>query len=286
MFELTRIFHVSHVVDNLDDAVIWYEKVFSPRLWRRSDLFGTSLALLVVGDVVLMPMQPPTAYPTAPGKFRDRFGSCLHSLALYVERPTELIDHLRGRGLRLTGADGTELHNPQDEIWTQPRQTPMVLEFFEARSSMNDPRLEDAHWSSDYWRETHPLGIISSHFTVVAADARVASEFFVDTLGGEVIHQGFVAAYRTQSTFVSLSRDITIEVAEPTGSDSDASRDLGRRAPFHAVTFRVADLRRAVEHLEANGVRTEARGAGHVALRREDCLGVNFRLTDRSVTSW
>ncbi len=286
MFELSRVFHVSHVVDDLDSAVTWYDKVFSPRLWQRSELFGTSLALLVVGDVVLMPMQPATAYSTAPGRFRDRFGPCLHSLALYVDRPTELIDQLRGRGLRLTGADGTELHSPQDEIWTQPRQTPVALEFFEPRPSMNDPRLEDAHWSSDYWREVHPLGIVSSHFTVVAADARAASEFFVDALGGKVIHEGVVAAYGTRSTFVALSRDIMIEVAEPTGPDSDASRDLRRQAAFHAVTFRVTDLQRAGDHLEASGVRTEERGPGHMALRREDCLGVNFRLTDRSPSTW
>jgi catechol 2,3-dioxygenase-like lactoylglutathione lyase family enzyme len=286
MFQLTRVFHVSHVVDDLDRAMTWYDKVFSTRLWQRSELFGTSLALLVVGDLVLMPMQPATAYSTAPGRFRDRFGPSLHSLALYVDRPTELIERLRDRGLRLTGADGGELRHAQDEIWTQPRQTPVLLEFFEPRASMNDPRLEDARWSPDYWRRIHPLGIIGSYFTVVAADAQAASEFFIDVLGGKVIHRGVVPGYGTQSTFVSLSRDVTIEVAEPTSSDGDASRDLRRQATFHAVTFRVTDLMRAVDHLEANGVRTEARGAGHVALRREDCLGVNFRLTDRDPSSW
>lgn len=286
MFELSRVFHVSHVVDDLDGASAWYDKVFSPQHWQRSELFGTSLALLVVGDLVLMPMQPTKAYPTAPGRFRDRFGPCLHSLALYVDRPTDLIDHLRGRGLRLTGADGTELRNPQDEIWTQPRETPVVLEFFEARPSMNDPRLVDPHWSADYWREIHPLGIVGSHFTVVAADGKAASEFFTGALGGTVVHEGTIGAYGTRSTFVSLGREITIEVAEPISPDSDAGRDLGRKATFHAVTFRVTDLQRAVDHLEARGVRTAARGPGHVALHPHDCQGVNFRLTDRNPPDW
>jgi catechol 2,3-dioxygenase-like lactoylglutathione lyase family enzyme len=93
MFQLPKVFHVSHVVDDLDAAVAWYRDVFSGRLWQRSELFGTAVALLVVGDVVLMPMQPTRAFPTAPGRFRERFGSRLHSLALYVDRPEALIEH-------------------------------------------------------------------------------------------------------------------------------------------------------------------------------------------------
>ena len=286
MFTLPKVFHVSHVVDDLDAAVAWYDDMFSPRVWQRSELFGTSLALLVVGDVTLMPMQPATGFPTAPGKFKERFGSCLHSLALYVEEPVALIDQLRARGLRLTGADGTELSNPQDEIWTPPRATPMLLEFFEPRASMHDPRLEEDDWSSSYWRDTHPLGIVSCCFTVVTADREGSTEFFVDALRGKVVHQQSATPYGTRSAFVALSDEVLIEVAEPIGPDSDAGRDLARRAAFHAVTFQVANLARAVGHVESKGVRTKGRGAGHVVLNPEDCLGVNFRLTDREVSAW
>ena len=35
MFELPRLFHVSHVVDDLDAAVAWYDEVFAPRQLAR-----------------------------------------------------------------------------------------------------------------------------------------------------------------------------------------------------------------------------------------------------------
>jgi catechol 2,3-dioxygenase-like lactoylglutathione lyase family enzyme len=286
MFEFPKVFHVSHVVDDLDAAVAWYDEVFSPRRWQRSELFGTSLALLVVGDVVMMPMQPSGAVPTAPGRFRERFGQRLHSLAVYVDHPVDLIDHLRSLGLRLTGSDGTELRNPQDEIWTQPRQTPMLFEFFEPRPSMHDPRLEEEDWSSSYWRESHPLGITGACFTVVTADADVATRFFVEALRGKVVHERTVAPYGTRSAFVALNDEVMIEVAEPLGTDSDAGRDLAERATFHAVTFQVADLERAAGHVESKGIRTERPAPGHLALEPHDCFGVRFRLTDRDISAW
>jgi catechol 2,3-dioxygenase-like lactoylglutathione lyase family enzyme len=286
MFDLPKVFHVSHVVDDLDAAVAWYDDVFSPRVWQRSELFGTSLALLVVGDVVLMPMQPPTAFPSAPGRFRERFGTCLHSLALYVDHPVPLIEHLRAQGFQLSGSDGSELRDPRDEIWTQPRQTPLLLEFFEPRASMNDPRLVEEDWSPAYWRKTHPLGIVGACFTVVTADVGSAASFFVDSLRGRVVHEGTVPAYDTRSAFVALSDEVTVEVAQPTRADSDAGRDLARRTTFHAVTFLVADLDRATAHLESKGVRTERRGPGHVVANRDDCFGVNFRFTDRDISAW
>lgn len=70
------------------------------------------------------------------------------------------------------------------------------------------------------------------------------------------------------------------------GTDSDAGRDLQRKAQFHAVTFQVSDLERARAHVESRGVRTQGVDPGHVILNRSDCLGVGFRLTDRDISGW
>jgi catechol 2,3-dioxygenase-like lactoylglutathione lyase family enzyme len=234
----------------------------------------------------MMPMQPASAFPTAPGRFRERFGQRLHSLALYVDEPEDLISHLRSQGLRLTGSDGKELRNPQDEIWTQPRETPILFEFFQPRTSMNDPRLEEPDWSSTYWRDKHPLGITGACFTVVTADLDAATKFFVESLPGKVVEQHTVAEYGTRSVFVALSDEVMIEVAEPSGADTAAGRDLAQRATFHAVTFQVADFERAAGHVESKGVRTDRPGPGHLVLEPEDCFGVRFRLTDRAISSW
>src|SRR5947209_11254038 len=101
MFRIEQVFHVSHVVDDLDAAVGWYADVFAPVVWQQAALFGTPLALLVVGDCVLMPMGPPAGAASSPARFRERYGEHLHSLALYVDEPVPLIEHLHGMGFRL-----------------------------------------------------------------------------------------------------------------------------------------------------------------------------------------
>jgi catechol 2,3-dioxygenase-like lactoylglutathione lyase family enzyme len=273
MFDFPRVFHVSHVVDDLDAAVAWYEDIFSPRVWNRTELFGTSLALLVVGDIVMMPMCPPPGVPTAPGRFKERFGQRLHSLALYVDQPVALIDHLRSQGLRLTGSDGRDLRDPNDE-------------FFQPRPSMDDPRLEDKAWSSTYWREEHPLAIQAATYTVVTGDLLAATQFFVDSLEGKVIEERTIAAYGTRSAFIALSDQVVIEVAQPLDRESAARRDLAAGGAFHAVTFRVSDLGRATSHVEGHDVGVEQPGAGHVVLDPADCHGLLIRLTDRDITDW
>jgi catechol 2,3-dioxygenase-like lactoylglutathione lyase family enzyme len=283
MSQFSKVFHVSHVVDDLGAAVAWYDDVFSPQVWQRTELFGTSLALLVVGDVVMMPMQPAPGAST--DRFKTRFGPRLHSLALYVDEPVPLIDHLRGQGYRLTGSAGTELDNPQDEIWTQPRETPMVFELFQPRESMDDPRINDPAWSPAFWRDEHPLRLQGGMYTCVTADAEKATAFLVDTFFGSVVRSA-ITPYGTDSTFVRLSDEVTIEVAQPVDSDSDAARDLDVGGNFHAVTFRVADLDRATAHFESQGVAAKLVAPGHVVLDRADTFGVLLRLTDRDVTAW
>lgn len=285
MFALPKIFHVSHVVDDLDGATAWYERVFGAHLWQRSELFGTSLALLVVGDAVMMPMQPPPGVKTAPGRFRERFGSHLHSLALYVEEPAALIEHLRSLGFRLTGSDGQELRDPRDEIWTQPAQTPMLFEFFEARASMGDPRLLDPDWSADYWVERQPLGIRRAWSTLVTDDGARASDFLVSALRGQVTHRAMVDAYGTASSFVVLSDEVVLEVAE-VRHPGRAADDLAAGARFHAVTFEVSDFERALAHLDANGVRTEVAAPGHAVIDPADSFGALLRITDRRYLHW
>jgi catechol 2,3-dioxygenase-like lactoylglutathione lyase family enzyme len=285
MFELPKIFHISHTVDDIDAAVAWYDDVFSPRVWQRTELFGTQLALLVIGDAVLMPMFPSPDFPTSPGRFKERFGARLHSMAIYVQDPADLVNHLRSRGLRLTGSSGQDLDNLQDEIWTQPRETPVVCEFFEPRASMDDPRLNEPDWSSSYWRNEHPLGIQDTILTVVTGSLAGAVPFFVDGLRGKVIHEASTP-HGTRSAFVSLSDEVTVEVAQPEDPASRAATDLAAGGAFHAVTFRVADLERATAHVESKGIRIERPAPGHVVLDPADAHGVLFRLTDRQITAW
>ena len=286
MFNIGQVFHVSHVVDDLDSAVQWYEEVFSARVWQKSHIGGVPLALLVVGDVTFMPMAPPAGSPGSPRRYLERYGPRLHSLALYVEEPVDLIRHLHSQGLRLTGNDGTDLRDPRDEIWTQPRETPIVFEFFEPRESMGDPRINDRAWSSEFWRQEHPLGVQGTHFTAVTADRDGATRNLVDNLRGRVVHEAGRTVYGTRSSFVALGGDVVVEVAQPLDPETPAARDLAAGGRFHAVTLRVGDLAAAVEHLRVARVGVAEVAPGHVALEPADTHGVRFRLTDRKIADW
>ncbi len=161
----------------------------------------------------------------------------------------------------------------------------MVFEFFEARDSMRDPRLEEG-WSSSYWRTEHPMGIVGAHYTLVSDDGPAATRFLVDALGGSLIHTSVVPWYGTRSSFVALSAEVVIEVAEPDGSDLAAAEDLARGGAFHTVTFRVADLDRAVSHVESKGIAVDRPADGHAALDPRDTMGMLLRLTERDISEW
>src|SRR5271155_2296037 len=237
MFTLLNVFHVTHVVDDLDAAMRWYENVFATPTPQRLDLAANSLSVLNVGNVPMMPMQPGAA--TSPGRFRSRFGQRLHSLAVYVEDPVSLVRRLQGEGYVLTGPLGEPVERLDDEIWTQPKQSPMVFEFFEYR-----PTTEPASEWGD-----HPLGVRSAIYTNVIDDASRARAFYCELLPGVSLRQGVVTPYDTISDFVRLGESVVIELARPTKSDSPAAHDLAAGATFHAVTFRVDDLDRGAEHL-------------------------------------
>jgi catechol 2,3-dioxygenase-like lactoylglutathione lyase family enzyme len=293
MFRLPKVFHVTHVVDDFDASLRWYEDVFAPRSgWGRptggeggdaGPLGPTRLALLSVGNTVMMPLR--AAPGMAPERFRERMGQRLHSLALYVDDPQALIDHLTAQGHQLADYLGKPVTDPLGEIWTRPRQSPLVFEFFQPRERMGDPRYNDPAWSPSFWRDEHPLGIQGAFYTCVTADREAASRVLVEGLLGSVVHEA-ATPYGTESRFVQLSEEVTIEVAQPSDRSSRAAADLDAGGMFHAVTFRVGDLDRATEHFEANGIRTERVAPGHVAAEPADTLGMLLRLTDRDVADW
>jgi hypothetical protein len=100
-----------------------------------------------------------------------------------VDDPVDAIEHLRGMGFRLT--DRAARSRIRTTRSGPSRETPVVLELFQLRESMNDPRHE-ADWSSTYWRDEHPLAIRGACYTIVTDDLAGATKFFVDAMHGTV----------------------------------------------------------------------------------------------------
>ena len=295
MFRLPRVFHITHVVDDFDDAMRWYREVFNTSSDRgnaagagtqgdqATQLGPNRLILFTVGTTVLMPLQ--AAPGSAPDRYRERMGPRLHSLALDVLEPQDLVDHLTSLGYDLTNDMGGPVTDPREEIWTRPKQSPLLFEFFEPRDVLSVPKAADAGLTPSYWRDEHPLGLHGAHYTCVTDDSDKAAAFLVDGLHGRVLHEA-ETAHGTRSLFVELSDQVMVEVARPVDPSGRAAADLTAGARFHAVTFRVGDLDRAVDHLEAKGIHTERVAAGHVVLEAADTLGMLLRLTDRDVVDW
>jgi hypothetical protein len=83
------LFHLTHVVDDIDTVDKWYDEVFAvTRFYHGYEkLAGRVASLITIGDVVMEPMMPTRVEnlrnPLVK-KFHDRFGQHFHSIAWYV----------------------------------------------------------------------------------------------------------------------------------------------------------------------------------------------------------
>lgn len=286
MFEIGDVFHITHVVDDVDAAVDWYADVFAPIVFQRSEVLGSRLALQTIGDVVLMPLSPLPDVPTAVGKFRERVGPHLHSLAVHLDDPQDFLDHFASLDRRLTGALGGEVQGLGDEIWTRPRDFPGLYELWNPRIE-TDPRWAEG-WTSSFWRDEHPLGLRGPAWvTVVTADRAGRVPPMLEAFRATVSHEVAATPFGTSSAFVTLSPTVSLEVAQPLDTGSDAGRELERNGEIvHAVTFEVVDAGAAADHLASKGIRVERPADGQVTVDPADAQGVLFRFTETPFGAW
>ncbi len=60
MFKIGKLFHLTHVVNDLDAVDKWYDDVFSCKRFYKGyeKLAGRDASLLVIGEVLMEPMTP------------------------------------------------------------------------------------------------------------------------------------------------------------------------------------------------------------------------------------
>jgi catechol 2,3-dioxygenase-like lactoylglutathione lyase family enzyme len=296
MFKINRVFHLTHVVDDLEAASSWYRDVFAAQPLGHSGggHTGGGIHLMLIGDIVVMPMTVGPADAPAQ-RFRQRFGQHLHSIAWFVEDPVDLVRSLLARGVSLRDELGQPLeHLDADdvdhEIWTPPRQAPCLIEFWpvpwESKSGLGDPRFEPG-WSPAMWSE-HPLGIQrTACLTTVTPDIDSSAAFFTDVLGGTTIADLASTQWGTRSRFVQVGEHTVIELAQPLDATSRAATDLDAHGPIlHATTFQVTDLGRAAEHLADKGVGVERPSPNALVIDPDDSAGILLRLTDLPISEW
>jgi hypothetical protein len=139
-----------------------------------------------------------------------------------------------------------------------------------------DPRYA-AGWSTDAWRDAHPLGIEGWRVAVVVRDLNAAGRVY-EALGAPRIHEETSADARR--AWHRLGENTRVELVEPTTGDSVAARDLARNGEvFHACVFEVRDLEAAAAHLESQGVALAERHPDRIVADPESCHGAVFNFT-------
>jgi catechol 2,3-dioxygenase-like lactoylglutathione lyase family enzyme len=291
MFKIGKLFHLTHLVDDLDACDQWYDEVFScNRFYRGYEKAAVrDASLLTIGEVVMEPLslaKVPDAEKSPIGKFKARFGQRFHSIAWYVEDVADLaaqFDRHQVKMFNLVGRPVKMPVKPGTAIWTQPRQTHGLLEFAEIPRFTNDARLQPG-WSPAFWRERHPLGIErASHITVLVRDLAPAVFFYRDVLRGRLIHEEQRTG-EAKSAFVSVGEDTIVELRQPLSTTSAEGRDLEQNGDsIYAVTFKTINLARAAEFLSSKGQRIESQTGDSLILAQENTFGMVVGFTERAI---
>lgn len=126
--EITRIDQIAIAVDDLDDALAFYERAFGLRPSQRhvAEADGVEEAMLYVGDVAIQLLAPLHA-DSPVGRFLAKRGPGLHHLGFAVASVPDALAHLNEEGVELIddepriGAGGHEI------AFVHPRGTNGVL---------------------------------------------------------------------------------------------------------------------------------------------------------------
>ncbi len=96
------IHHLGFAVDDLDEAIATYEKLFDARIEHREPLVeqGVEAASLLLGDG-RVELLTPTGEDTPVGRFLARRGPGMHHVALATDDMRKALDQLAGAGAQL-----------------------------------------------------------------------------------------------------------------------------------------------------------------------------------------
>jgi len=292
MFKIGKLFHLTHVVDNLRAADEWYDDVFSACRYYRGYMRAAmrNASVLAIGDTPFEAIQTapvPGAENSAIGKFHARFGQHVHSIAWYVESIEDTFNELSKHKVRQVDMVGRPAKGPFGKrniaVWTHPKDSHGAIEFAQVEDFSIDVRLHPS-WSAAFWRDQHPLGIErAAYITVVVRDLGKGKEFYQDALGGKLLHEEETAGYK-KSAFVAVGEDTVVELAQPLSAQTPEARDLEHAGEgLYGVTFKTRDLARAAQFLESKKQRIESRNADSLVLNREDSFGIGIGFTQRKI---
>lgn len=284
-FIVGKVFHLAHLVDDLDAVDRWYDELFDcERFYRRYEPAAQREAsLLVISDMIMEPIQPsnaPEAARSPLGKFKARYGNRLHSIAWYVDDIAACSAHLASYGIRQVGLTGQPITDPRKAVavWTHPKDTRALWEFCEPGFAA-DPRFAEG-WSDRRWRHDHPLRIErTAYISVVVERLADADALYGEVLGGALLYEETLDG--DQRAYYGVGEETVICAIQPADESTVAGADLAANGEgVHELVFATADLAGAAAFLEAKGQRLERRTDDGFWIDRDDAFGLRVGFTD------
>ena len=281
------MFHPTLVVDDLDEAAAWFQKVFGRTEVRWEEKWDLSLLnpdypinysyFFVIGDVSLDVLAP--SLLVLPGDREAMYpkGQGLVDIAWYADGIEDVARRLERHGFRTRDQEGNVIRDgrvPQSNlvadcpmIWSLPEDTGLTYEYYHmaARhrpkySQRADPRLAPG-WRAGVVDPADPLGVVRcAHHTVLTEQPDRAVRLF-DVLGGATGPRRHDALLDADVVPVIYAGSV-VEFATPR---SAPLLDVLTGEPTHAdqyvgMTFEVVDLDAVENHLEGHGVRLHRSG--------------------------
>jgi catechol 2,3-dioxygenase-like lactoylglutathione lyase family enzyme len=245
-----RLYHVIHIVDDLDAAQAFYGTVFpletyTDHEWSDSDKRLASLSIITDNFVIelIQPSHAEEDLQVSLPKFAHKFGSRLHSMAWFSDDVPALAARFEAAGIRVLGGGyGTIFTHPKDtfgqlQFQTGPPEVPVP-----------DPRLVPG-WTLSTATIEHALGLVrASHVTTMVADLDAAMKLYRGPLDGQLLHER--ADDDARHAFFLVGTDTVVDLAEPLRAGTPLHDDLERNGQLpHSFTFLVRDLDAARKHL-------------------------------------
>jgi catechol 2,3-dioxygenase-like lactoylglutathione lyase family enzyme len=295
MLKIGRLWHVNHIVRDYRNVADWYRRVFGARDIFVDDWLEVEqrwASMVTIGDLAIDVMEPTAEAAELPlGRFLSRFEEHYQAVAYFVSSPpVEIFDALVEGGVRCYSFAGggreTLADKPKVPIFTHPKDTAGQIEFMPfvqtrpgplgVPGEWEDPRYAPG-WSTDSWRDQHPLAIEGWRVAVVVRDLAKAERVY-EALGATRAHEEESAGARR--AWFRLGENTRVELVEPTRADSVAARDLERNGEiFHSCVFEVRDLEAAAAHLESQGVAIAEHHPDRIVADPESCHGAVFDFT-------
>lgn len=273
MIEIQRILRVTHAVHDQPAAEAFYRDVFGARQFFEGSLETEQrqASLYAVANLCIEPVSA-TDPSGRLGRFLATNGQGLFSMLFGVRDLDQAAEHLASHGVRFDRPSRSFLAaDPRDTLGTPMEFTDVPLP--------SDPRVTPG-WSTDYWRDEHPMGIsLAWSIMALVPESRAALEFCARVLGTKLQYTASGTVASKTITFVRAGRSI-IGLMEPRETPSDLTKVVERQGTegLHSISLRMKSIPDTTKYLRSKGIGIIGRPEVYIMPHPRMCFGARFML--------